>query len=202
MSDAEPCGGFVRHVTMALDGDEVVRGLDSGLGEVSIQLVKRLTADAAVAAVLEEEYGPLTRLGNSRVERSNIGKGLQFHRDNYIVNARTGPCHRDPGRLRRSLVRTGMEAGRLERTAHVRECLGCRGGELQIRTAQQSVYVIAAEADPFHMKGRYSPSERFAFVDQRPTHVALGLLPDDGNEILDPGFGRFSIIRGRHSTTL
>ena len=80
VTDPEPRGRFVRHVTMTLDSDEVVGGFHPGLGEMGIQLVERLAADAAMTAVLEKEHGPLARLGNSRVERSDIGKMFQFHR--------------------------------------------------------------------------------------------------------------------------
>ena len=99
-------------------------------------------------------------------------------------------------------MRSGVEACRLERTPHVRERLGRRRREVQLRTAEQTVHVIAAEPDAFHVKRRHGPGQRFAFLDQRAAQIALGLLPNEGNEILDSGFGRFFIIRGRHFITL
>ena len=76
MPDAEAAGRLVRHGAMLLDGDDVIGRLTGPVRKMRVQLVKGFAADAAVAAVLEDEYRALSRLGNSRFERSNIRKGL------------------------------------------------------------------------------------------------------------------------------
>src|SRR4051794_31034578 len=77
--DTEPQGRFVRNTTMALHGDQLVR--DSGLGafDVRPELIERLAADAARAAVFEHEHGPLSRFGDGGLELVDIRQMVKWH---------------------------------------------------------------------------------------------------------------------------
>ncbi len=57
---------------MALDGDELVRGSDRRALNVRAQLVERLAADPARAAVLEQEDWPFARLRDRGFELVDV----------------------------------------------------------------------------------------------------------------------------------
>ena len=74
----EPGFRLVRQAAMALDRDHVVRRLVRHFGDVRVEGVERFAADAAGAAVLENQDGPLARLGNSGFQRGGIGECLEL----------------------------------------------------------------------------------------------------------------------------
>ena len=101
MPDAKAAGRLVRDGAMLLDGDDVVRGLTGPVRKMRVQLVEGFTADAAVAAVLEDEYRALSRFGNSRFERSNIRKGFHScHLGQFDVTSPVANCSRAEKGLR------------------------------------------------------------------------------------------------------
>lgn len=63
---------LVRHVAMALDGDELICSGTLGAFDVRAQLVKRLAADPAAAAVLEQKDRPLARFGDGGFELVDV----------------------------------------------------------------------------------------------------------------------------------
>src|SRR5262249_36530042 len=68
VGDPEAVGRGVRHAAVALDGDELVGRALGAAVEVRQQLVERFTADAARAAVFEEEHRTLARFGDCGLE--------------------------------------------------------------------------------------------------------------------------------------
>jgi len=72
VSDAQPRRGLVRNVAMALDGDELVGCRAACPFNVRAQLIQRLAADSAVAAVFEQKNRPFAGFGDSGFELFNV----------------------------------------------------------------------------------------------------------------------------------
>jgi len=70
--DAQPRRGLVRNMAMALNGDELICRRALRAFNMGAQLIKRLAANPAVAAVFEQEDGPLARFGDGGVELFNV----------------------------------------------------------------------------------------------------------------------------------
>src|SRR6188508_1848462 len=91
-----------------------------------VQFVERLTTDAARAAVLEDEDGPFTRLGNGLIERCGIRQRFEFrHRVARIVPARTLKSA-EPLPLNWRPMRPRVKAGLLEMLPDLLEDFGGR----------------------------------------------------------------------------
>ena len=72
MTDPEAARHGLGDLTMALHRDQLVSGAVRLFGDVRVELLDRFAADAACAAVLEQDNRPVARLGDSFLERSNI----------------------------------------------------------------------------------------------------------------------------------
>ena len=64
--------------------------------------------------------------------------------------------------LSRRLVRSGMESRRFEMMAGFFDERGGGGGRGRAGLGEQTVHVVDPEPDPFHVKRRDGPGERFA----------------------------------------
>ena len=90
MTDSEAGRRLIRDPPMALHRDQLVRGTWRSALEVRVKLIQRLATDAARAAVLEKQDGTVARLGNSRVERIDIGQMSKIgHRGTIILSDRS-----------------------------------------------------------------------------------------------------------------
>lgn len=68
MAHAKASGRLVREMTMALNGDQLIRSPGLGRLDVCVKLVQSLAADPASTAVFEEKNGSLTGFSNRRVQ--------------------------------------------------------------------------------------------------------------------------------------
>ena len=72
VADPEPNRQFIGDLPMALDGDQFVGGAGGSFGNVGVQLIESLTADAASTAVLEQKNRAFAGFIDGLVEPGNV----------------------------------------------------------------------------------------------------------------------------------